>query len=82
MRKWLSPPSAWIGSMISAATSSRLSTRACFTCASASASTFFTRSISASSTGKRSFGLTMRGHGNFGKYIVFRGSAVFVSERV
>ena len=68
--------------MMRAATSSRFSTRACFTCATARASTVFTRSISASSTGKRSFGLTMRGHVNFGKYIVFRGSAVFVSERV
>ena len=33
-RKWLSPPSAWIGSMMRAATSSRFSTKACFTWAS------------------------------------------------
>ena len=30
-------------------------------------------------TGKRSFGLTIRGQGNFGKYSVLRGSVVLVS---
>ena len=34
------------------------------------------------SAGNVSFGFTMRGQSNFGKYIVLRGSLVFVRESV
>ena len=82
-RKWLSPPSPWIGSMMSAAMSSRWSARACSIWRDRErprAATVFARLSGVS--GNVSFGFTTRGQSNFGKYIVFRGSAVFVSESV
>jgi len=80
-RKWLSPPSPWIGSMMKAAISSLRSCRNCLAC---SIAIFSRRSASASASavaGKWIFGFSMRGQSNFGKYCVLRGS-VFVSESV
>ncbi len=81
-RKWLSPPSPWIGSTMSAAMSCP-----CFaTAVSISVTAWRSSAIVVSSpsgvNGKRSIGLTTRGQGNLGKYWVLRGSAVLVSESV
>ena len=67
-RKWLSPPSAWIGSMMIAAMSSLRSANARSISATACRSTSATRAISASSAGNRSAGLMTRGQSNFAKY--------------
>src|SRR5574341_885298 len=81
-RKWLSPPSPWIGSMIRAAISSpsrsmarRISSRATF-------SIVRTAARFSPVSGKVTLGLTMRGQENFGKNLVLRGSKVLVRERL
>jgi hypothetical protein len=81
-RKWLSPPSPWIGSMMSAAMSSGCSASAWWIWRIASSSTAAVRASDSGVSGNESFGFTTRGQSNFGKYIVLRGSEVFVSESV
>ena len=81
-RKWLSPPSPWIGSRMRAATSSGWSARACVIWRTARSSSAAVRATDSAVSGNVSFGFTTRGQSNFGKYIVLRGSVVFVRESV
>ena len=80
-RKWLSPPSAWIGSMMMAAMSSGLSAKAWRVWSRARSSAAFTSVSTSEVTGKRSLGLSIRGQRNFGKKSVLMGS-VLVSDSV
>ena len=82
-RKWLSPPSAWMGSMMMAAMSSGFASKArrisssdrCSAAADVPAST-------SAVTGKRSFGFVTRGQGNLGKRSVLQRVGVGERERV
>ena len=80
-RKWWSPPSAWMGSMMMAAMSSGLSSKAFFTCSIARCSAAATSFSTSAVTGKRSLGFSTRGQRNLGKRSVFLGS-VLVRESV
>src|SRR5690606_10963885 len=82
LRKWLPPPSAWIGSKIKQAISFGLlaiafpiSWIACF-------SNSMVAATDSSVNGKVNFGLLILGQLNFGKYMYFLGSLVLVNERV
>ena len=66
--------------MISAAMSSGCGARGEESRARAAFSRFAASASDSAVTGKWSFGMSMRGQSNFGKYCVFRGSAVLVSE--